>query len=107
HPNREGHKHAGLWLATRMTDNDAIIDPFSWAEWYAGRTLYRISWNPPVSRNTYIIWENTKETPHSRLPSLQLAKEYKDQPGSRLVYHWPENVPEHEARVHVYKLGPE
>ena len=36
HQHREGHKHAGLWLAHHITDKDAIIDPFCWAEWYAG-----------------------------------------------------------------------
>lgn len=107
HPHREGHKHAGEWLASRMSDNDAIVDPFCWAEWYAGRTLYRISWNPPVSRSTYVIWENTTATPHSRLPALPVAKELLQHPTARIVYHWPENVPKEEATVQVWKLGAE
>lgn len=107
HHHREGHKHAGEWLATHMTDNDAIVDPFCWAEWYAGRTLYRTSWNPEKSRNTYVIWENTTATPHSRLPVFPEAKRLKESPGSRIVYHWPENVPEEKATIQVYKLGPD
>lgn len=107
HPHREGHKHAGRWLAAHMTGNDAIIDPFCWAEWYAGRTLYRVSWNPPISRNTYVIWENTSATPHSRLPALPEAKRLKESVDARIVYHWPEDVLAEKAAVQVWKLGPE
>jgi hypothetical protein len=107
HPQREGHKHAGRWLASHMTDNDAIVDPFCWAEWYAGRTLYRTSWNPAPSRNTYVIWENKSESPHSRLPVHPEAERLKKLPGARIAYSWPENVPAEEAAVQVWKLGPE
>jgi hypothetical protein len=112
HPHREGHKHAGEWLASRMSDNDAIIDPFCWAEWYAGRTLYRIHWNPKPEdlRNHYVIWENKSESPHSRLPDYLYAKQLKEQAereGRKPVYHWPENVPWDQAAVQVWKLGPE
>ncbi len=106
HTNREGHKHAGRWLATHLTSNDAIIDPFCWAEWYAGRTLYRTSWNPPVSRNTYIVWE-TGPSPHSRLPAYDTAKESLHHSTARIAYHWPENVPPEKATVQVWKLGPD
>jgi hypothetical protein len=106
HTNREGHKHAGRWLASHMTGNDAIVDPYCWAEWYAGRTLYRTSWNPPVSRNTYVVWE-TGPSPHSRLPAYDLAKEKLSHPTARIAYHWPENVPPEQAAVQVWKLGPE
>jgi hypothetical protein len=106
HPHREGHKHAGLWLAARATDGDAVVDPYCWAEWYAGRTLYRTSWNPTPSRNTYVIVENASASPHSRLPVYSAAQKYKEHPTARVVYHWPENVPTEQAAVQVYKLGP-
>jgi hypothetical protein len=109
HTHREGHKHAGRWLATRITDNDAMVDPFCWAEWYAGRTLYRTSWNPPESRNAYVIWE-TGPSPHSRLPEYEKAKELMEQAKrerGRPAYHWPENVPWEQAQVQVWKLGPD
>lgn len=108
HPNREGHKHAGRWLAANTQDDEAVVDPFCWAAWYAGRTLYRSSdYNPPVSRATYIVLENTSTTPHSRLPTLQEAKQLATHPSARVVYHWPENVPEKDAAVHVVKIGAE
>jgi hypothetical protein len=106
HPHRQGHKHAGLWLSSRLTADDAIVDPYCWAEWYAGRTLYRTAWNPKTSRNTYVIVENTSASPHSRLPELPTAKRLTEDPSARVVYHWPENVSKDEAAVKVYKLGP-
>jgi hypothetical protein len=107
HWHREGHKHAGLWLAERIRDTDALVDPFCWAEWFAGRTLYRTSWNPTPSTSTYVIWENKSDSPHSRLPLYEQAKELKNTPGARIVYHWPENVPPEQAAIHVYQLGGE
>ena len=109
HPQREGHKRAGQWLASRVTDGDAMVDPYCWAEWYAGRTLYRTSWNPAISRNGYVILENdkVKTGPHSRLPVLPEAKRLAAQSDSRIVYHWPEDVPREQAVIYVYKLGPE
>ena len=107
HSNREAHRRAGEWLASRITDQDALLDPYCWAEWYAGRTLYRTSWSPPISKNTYVVLENEalKGSPHSRLPELPNAKELIKHPTSRIVYHWPEDVPRELATIHVYKLG--
>ncbi|MBP3955105.1 glycosyltransferase family 39 protein [Gemmata sp. G18] len=106
HPNRVGHKHAGHWLAANMKPDEALIDPFCWAAWYAGRTLYRPDgYNPPESRATYIVMENKAATPHSRLPVLPLAQEQAARPGARVVYHWPENVAAKDAIVHVVKIG--
>ncbi len=106
HPNREGHKHAGKWLAANMKENEALADPFCWAAWFSGRTLYRPSdYNPPSSRATYIVLENKSTTPHSRLPTLPEAKLFASHPSARVVYHWPENVPAERAIVHVVKIG--
>jgi 4-amino-4-deoxy-L-arabinose transferase-like glycosyltransferase len=106
HPNREGHKHAGKWLAANLKDDEAVVDPFCWAVWYSGRTLYRSSdYNPAQSRATYIVLENAPATPHSRLPVLPTAKELAAQPGNRVVYHWPENVPQDKCIVKIVKIG--
>ncbi|MBM3981443.1 MAG: glycosyltransferase family 39 protein [Planctomycetes bacterium] len=106
HPNREGHKHAGLWLQSHITDDNSLVDPFCWGEWYSGRTLYRTSWNPPNAKTVYVIWENNAATPHSRLPVLPLARELIRKPDARVVYHWPEDVTADMAKVQVWKLGP-
>jgi hypothetical protein len=114
HQHREAHRRAGEWLATRVTDNDGLLDPYCWAEWYAGRTLYRTSWNPKPSRNTYVVLErddteySTKEGDrHVRLPELATAKAVSKQPTGRIVYQWPEDVPREQAAIFVYKLGPD
>lgn len=105
HTNREGHKHAGEWLAARLTAEDAVVDPYGWAAWYSGRSLGKpADFNPPEPRVTYVILENTTATPDSRLPVLPEAKELAASPGARVVYYWPENVPVEQAKVHVWKV---
>lgn len=108
HANREGHKYAGHWLAEHLTERDAVVDPFAWAEWYAGRTLYRSSGtNPDPSRNTYIVVEPNAKSPHSRLPVLDEAKRLEKHPTARPVYQWPEDAPKEKVQVQILKLGPE
>ena len=101
HAHREGHKHAGHWLAKYAQPGDVIIDPFEWAQYYSGRTLYFIPPDPADAKVLYSVLENTPDNPHSRLPRLDLAKSVAA--SGVLVYHWPEDVPPEKARVHVYK----
>lgn len=105
HPNREGHKHAGRWLAEHMKGDGALCDPFAWAEWYAGRTLYRTSWNPLASRNTYVIVEPNAKTPHSRLPVFEESQRLRAHPTARVVFSWPAGAPADKVQVQVVKLG--
>ena len=90
HPHREGHKHAGRWLANTMSEGDWLKDPLAWGEWYAGRTLY----NPPVyhgrPETIWVIVENGKGSPHSRLPQWEDALRLKN--AGHLVFRWPENA---------------
>src|SRR5207248_4141177 len=103
HPQREGHKHAGEWLAANMKDGDWLVDPFSWAEWYAGRTLYKTVKYEGQPATTWAVLENErKPTPHSRLPQLELARELKAK--GTLAYHWPEDASEEDAAVLVYRV---
>jgi hypothetical protein len=101
HPNREGHKHAGRWLAAHLQPTDCLIDPFEWAQWYAWRSLYFVPEDPPNATVIYSVVENNPATPHSRLPRLDLALDVAK--GGTLVYHWPEDGPPEKATVHVYK----
>ena len=101
HAHREGHKHAGHWLAKYAQPQDVIVDPFEWAQYYSGRTLYFIPPDPADAKVLYSVLENTPDNPHSRLPRLDLAKSVAA--SGILVYHWPEDVPPEKARVHVYK----
>jgi hypothetical protein len=110
HENREGHVHAGRYLAGVVTDSDAVVDPFDWADWYAGRTLYFIPGDPPEDRLTarWVVWEptaGTKSNPHSRLPRLQAAAAVVNDGANppKLMFQWPEGVPAADAKVVVYR----
>jgi hypothetical protein len=100
HANREGHKHAGRWLAEHVAPDDGIVDPFCWAEWYTGRSLYLVPTDPPAPPAVYSVLEGDDDNPHSRLPRLQLAKDVAA--SGTLVYWWPAGPPE-RAEVRVYK----
>lgn len=102
HPQREGHKHAGQWLAQHIQEGDWLIDPLTWGEWYAGRTLYRTvehRGNPAV---VWVIVEKGKTSPHSRLPQWQEALQRVEQ--GELVYQWPEAAKDDQPRVCVYRI---
>lgn len=104
HANREGHKHAGRWLAEHATEADAVIDPFCWADWYAGRTLYVVRPDPEGAAVTYaVIDDKARPEDHDRLPRITAARNVAADGRSVVVYHWPPG-PEQEAKVRVVKL---
>ncbi|MBA4189232.1 MAG: hypothetical protein C0467_14645 [Planctomycetaceae bacterium] len=102
HPHREGHKHAGRWLAGQISDKDWLQDPLAWAEFYAGRTLYKTVSYPGEPEYIWIVIEKGKSSPHSRLPQWDDAKQRVT--GQTPVYRWPENASPDEPAVEVYKL---
>ncbi|HYH68618.1 MAG TPA: glycosyltransferase family 39 protein [Urbifossiella sp.] len=105
HANREGFKHAGRWMAENVTPADCVIDPFEWAQFYSGRSLYGVPPDPEKPVNTFaVVDDRTRADEHVRLPRLDLAIDVLKNGNSRVVYHWPENVPESEAKVKVYRL---
>jgi hypothetical protein len=102
HPQREGHKHAGKWLKEHAAPEDAIIDPFCWAEWYAERALYYVPADPPAAKVHYVVLDDKmRPDEHTRLPRLNLAKEVAA--SGTVVYWWPEDVPQEKAKVRVFK----
>ncbi|CAN5622209.1 hypothetical protein BH11PLA2_BH11PLA2_52130 [soil metagenome] len=110
HENRNGHIQAGHFLAGQIAPTDALIDPFDWAQWYAGRMLYAVPLDPPDDLLTarWVVWEptaGTKQNPHSRLPRLEVARNVVNDGGNPpvLMFQWPPNVPPEQAKVVVYK----
>jgi hypothetical protein len=99
HYNRAGHKAAGRWLAANATSDDAILDPFCWAEFYAGRLNPRVTTDRPG--RLFVILE-TGDNPHSRLPQIKNAKA-KGALGEP-VYHWPEDRSQDKAQVVVFAV---
>jgi hypothetical protein len=104
HANRLPHKEAGLWLAENTRPQDQIIDPFKWAEFYAGRSV-RVEPNWNVHAGTlYVVLEPNSPNPHSRLPWLPRA-DYLARTGQP-VYHWPAQASADQAKLVVYRAPP-
>jgi hypothetical protein len=99
HYNRAGHKAAGEWLAHTIHENDAILDPFDWAEFYAGRLEAKATTIKPD--RLFVILEQN-ENPHSRLSHLQGAKVCAKLGAP--VYHWPESAAVEKAEVIIYEV---
>ncbi len=100
HVNRAGHHAAGLWLAHERHQDDVVLDPFSWAEFYAGFIRY-----PEFHRREchyiYAVVESIDNSPHPRLHLMPDALRAARQ--GELVYHWPENLPESKAKVRIFR----
>jgi hypothetical protein len=108
HSNREGFKHAGYWLEENVKKGDCVIDPFSWSEWYAGRSLYYVPKDPPADpppEVTYAIVDNRSREDHERLGKRILAaRAVVDDGRSKPVFMWPEGSTKETANVLIYRL---
>lgn len=105
HRAREVHKQAGLWLAEHAAPADAVVDPYTMAEWYAGRTRTHLNdWSAGLPPVTYVVLENTSARPESPMPLLEWGRELAKRPDASLVKHWPEGVPVADARLYVWKV---
>ncbi|MFO0824876.1 MAG: glycosyltransferase family 39 protein [Gemmataceae bacterium] len=102
HQQREGHKHAGRWLAGQMNEKDWLQDPLAWAEWYAGRTLYKTTSYDGEPEFIWVVIERGKDSPHSRLPQWEEAT--RRIAGLEAVYRWPQDAPPNGPAVEVYKV---
>jgi hypothetical protein len=102
HQNRIGLKMAGEFLGTVFKDGDAVVDPFSWSEYYAGITVSKVHKEPEHAKTIYVVLHGPADTSsHERLPKLQLAKDIAN--SGKIIYQWPESVPQEQAKVFVYK----
>jgi hypothetical protein len=104
HANRAGHHAAGLWLAAHTSPADPIEDPFCWAHYYAGRVLLEGKPIPQAEgyRPTQYAVLEQSDHEHIRLPTIGRAQELASR--GEVVYWWPENVPEAQAKVCVYAV---
>jgi 4-amino-4-deoxy-L-arabinose transferase-like glycosyltransferase len=107
HANRAGHRQAGLWLAEHTSPADPVADPFCWAHYYAGRLFWE-GLTPPVVPDyiptQYVVMEKSSTSEHSRLPTIHQAKALAAR--GQVVYHWPVEKPETEAKILVYAVRP-
>lgn len=107
HANRAGHRQAGLWLAANTSPADPVVDPFCWAHYYAGRVFWE-GLTPPTPPGyvptQYVVLEKSPTSEHSRLPTIHHAKALAAR--GRVVYHWPVEKSEAEAKILVYAVRP-
>ena len=104
HPNREGHRFAGLYLHEKLLDGDALVDPFEWALFYSGRTLHRIPADPENPPVRWAVLGHPGDVPHSRLPRWELARSIAANRDATVAYQWPPDAPLEKAQVVVYRL---
>ena len=97
-----GHKTPVCGFAEHMGEEDWLIDPLAWGEWYAGRTLYKTASCHGTPEYVWVIVEKGKESPHSRLPQWGDAKRLTE--GREPFYRWPENSPVNGPAVEVHRL---
>lgn len=104
HDTRSGHKYAGEYLRSEVGSLDAVIDPYSWAEWYAGRSLYTVPADPEVPLARWVVIEGGK-SPHSRLPRFEAAVNVVNDTSNKaeLKYWWPTDGTPENAKVLVYR----
>jgi hypothetical protein len=101
HANRAGFHAAGLWLAEHAEPTDVIVDPFAWAEYYAGHALRdaKAVDAPSPSRQFVVVGGSGNE--HARLPLMPAAESLANQ--GTLVYRWPtERTKQKSEEVLVY-----
>jgi hypothetical protein len=107
HANRAGHRQAGLWLAENTQLADPVVDPFCWAHYYAGRVFWE-GLTPPAPPGyiptQYVVLERSPSSDHSRLPTMDHAKALAAR--GQVVYHWPVEKTEAEAKILVYAVPP-
>lgn len=107
HDNHVGNVHAGRYLAEVLKPEDALYDPYDWAQFYSGRTLGPKHDNDPNAKRNYAVLEREvpgKHEPQSELPVRKHAKNIAADGRSKVVYHWPTDVPLDDAQVKVYLL---
>ena len=107
HLNRAGHRAAGRWLVEHSQLADPVEDPFCWAHFYANRVFWEGK-TPPArpgyQPTRYVVIEHSDHD-HTRLPMIAEAERLAAL--GKLVYHWPANKPEAEAKVLVYAVPPQ
>lgn len=108
HTNRAGHRAAGLWLAEHAGQGDVVLDPFCWAEYYAGKAFLHETGFPLLGnyKPNYVVLAGVTATDHVRLRLIGPAELFKSR--GRLVYHWQSPKARLKAEpVDVYYIPPD
>lgn len=76
HENRAGHRVIGAYLKEHATLEDTVIDPYTWAEYFSGRSVLGVPRDPPNPRYRWAILEEGE--PNSLLTRKRAAENVRD-----------------------------
>jgi hypothetical protein len=106
HGDRVGFRTAGYWLAEHSLPGDFILDPYCWANYYAGRVFTEGRTDlkchqPPLF---YLVMEES-DNKHTRLNEHKAGMEIKKH--GTAIQRWQVRRGKDEAEVVVYEMkGP-
>ncbi len=99
HADRAGFRAAGYWLAQNASPGDKLVDPYTWAGYYAGRVLQKdgpqSAQQPPVC---YVVVDVSPNS-HSHLDEVEQAKKLAET--GREVRRWDLS----RSHVAIYEVG--
>jgi hypothetical protein len=103
HADRVGFRTAGYWLAEHILPGDYILDPYCWANYYAGHVFTEgrtdlPSHHPP---KYYLVLERSQNK-HSRLPEQEAAVRLA--PLGKALKSWQVRRGKTMAEVVVYEM---
>lgn len=105
HGNRRGNHEAGLWLAQQLRDGDLVVDDHCWSHYFAGQVF--LEGKEPAVPPGHIP---TCFVVMTRSRNRAVAEERNEteaglrNQGGRIVYHWPVEKQQDQAKVVVYAL---
>jgi 4-amino-4-deoxy-L-arabinose transferase-like glycosyltransferase len=107
HLSRTGFRAAGLWLAEHAQPADVIFDPYSWSDYYAGRTFQDVEPPPPgYTPLEYVVLDRSvhekRPDSHPHLSKHQQAKKLARL--GREVYHISGHHRKETFDIAVYAL---
>ncbi len=100
HANRAGFRDVGFWLAEHAEPSDHILDPYSWANYYAGR-VFQGETPSPSARTEYVVLEDSQNE-HRHLPGQREA--VADSKKGQEVYHWFGRHGRERVSIRVYAV---
>jgi Dolichyl-phosphate-mannose-protein mannosyltransferase len=105
HENRGGHKVIGDYLKQHATPEDAVIDPYDWAQYYSGRSLRGVPQDPLKPRYRWAVvegGESEHQTFTRREAALNVIRDSKNK--AELVVEWRDPTdPKKERRIMLYR----
>ncbi len=74
HEDRYGHRVVGEYLKANATDEDVILDPYNWAQFYSGRSVRGVPPDPQPARYRWaVLEEGEKDHVSATKPRLKGA----------------------------------